>query len=45
MARDEMQKQSAGSKKRYQKYKRIIKNGEFCLMIYMRLKADELGLG
>jgi hypothetical protein len=29
MARDEIQKQSAGSKKRGRKYKDIIKNGEF----------------
>jgi hypothetical protein len=33
MARDEIYKQSAGSKKSGKKYKDIIKNGEFCLMI------------
>jgi hypothetical protein len=33
MVRDGIQKQSTGSKKRGRKYKNIIKNGKFCLMI------------
>jgi hypothetical protein len=48
MVRDEIQKQSAGSKKRWRKYKKIIKNGEFCLLIcieIVRKKKQEANIG
>ena len=45
MARDEIQKQSAGSKKRYRKYKEIIKNGELCLMISIEITQEEYEMG
>jgi hypothetical protein len=38
MARDEIQKQSAESKKRGWKYKNIIKNGEFRRTISIEVK-------
>jgi hypothetical protein len=39
MARDAIEKQSAESKKRDRKYKDIIKNGEFSLMICFELEG------
>jgi hypothetical protein len=42
MARDEIQKQSAGSKKKGRKYKDIIKNSEFCLLIYYEIEREKL---
>jgi hypothetical protein len=43
MARDEIQKQSAGSKKRCRKYKNIIKNSEFCRTISIGVMQNKIG--
>jgi hypothetical protein len=43
--RDEIQKQSAESKKRARKYKDIIKNGELCLMISIEITQEEYKMG
>jgi hypothetical protein len=45
MARDEIQKQSAVPKKRGRKYKNIIKNGEFCLMICFEIERKKIDNG
>jgi hypothetical protein len=43
MARDEIQKQSAESKKKDEKYKDIIKNGEYCRTIFIRVTRNKFG--
>jgi hypothetical protein len=43
MVRDEIQKQSAGSKKRWRKYKKIIKNDEFCNTISIGVMRNKIG--
>jgi hypothetical protein len=39
--RDEIQKQSAGSKKEGREYKNFIKNGELCLMISIGITREK----
>jgi hypothetical protein len=41
MAREEIQTQSAESKKKGKKYKDIIKNAEFCLMICFEIEGKK----
>jgi hypothetical protein len=45
MARDEIQKQSAESKKRGRKYKNIIKNSKFCPMICYEIECKKIDNG
>ena len=45
MVRDGIQKQSTGSKKIGRKYKDIIKNGEFCLMICFEIERKKIDNG
>ena len=43
MARDEIQKQSTGSKKKGKKYKNIIKNDKFCRLISIGAMQNKIG--